>query len=205
MTCIWARKWNFPAYHWIQYWSFIPQRGPYQSVLYLHHTTWVLNAYCKRGYFHWVKISQKFRQNLSHVGNFHDISPISFRKSCGFFPVGEILRRRSYHENYPHIKISTLTVHACTLLSHTLHPAILKTQSQIQLAVHCFLSAVHRLYNDFSQSHTGLIHLLPVFDLDRFISVKRDLLYNPSQGVSWDWDVPRLGCRWLRMRWIDRG
>ena len=51
--------------------------------------------YCKRGYFRWGKISREFLQDLSRGGNFHDISPISFIKSYGFyFPVGEIFAKK---------------------------------------------------------------------------------------------------------------
>ena len=47
--------------------------------------------YCKRGYFRLGKISRKCWQDLSRGGNFHDISPIFFIKSYGFyFPAGEI-------------------------------------------------------------------------------------------------------------------
>ena len=73
-----------------------------------------VSKYCKGGYFPWGKISQKCCQHLSRGGNFNDISHISFIKSYGFyFAWGKFSRRqyREKHENYPHAKISTFTVH----------------------------------------------------------------------------------------------
>ena len=43
-----------------------------------------LNQYCKRGYFHWGKISRKCWQDLSRGGNFHDTAPFFFIESFGF-------------------------------------------------------------------------------------------------------------------------
>ena len=52
--------------------------------------------YCKHGYFHWGKFSQKYWQDLSHGGNFHYISPISLLKSYEFYlPVGEIFAKKT--------------------------------------------------------------------------------------------------------------
>ena len=51
------------------------------------------SKYCKRGYFWWVKISRKCWQDISRGGNFHDSTPISFKKAYGFyFPVGGYFR-----------------------------------------------------------------------------------------------------------------
>ena len=44
--------------------------------------TWL---FCKRGYFRWGKISRKCWQDISHGGNFHDTTPISFLKAYGFY------------------------------------------------------------------------------------------------------------------------
>ena len=52
--------------------------------------------YCKRGYFRWGKISRKCWQDISHGGNFHDTTPISFIKAYGFyFRVGVILAKKT--------------------------------------------------------------------------------------------------------------
>ena len=40
-----------------------------------------LKIYCKRGYFRWGKCWQ----DISHGGNFHDITHISFIKAYGFY------------------------------------------------------------------------------------------------------------------------
>ena len=40
--------------------------------------------YCKRSYFRWGEISQKFLQDISSGGNFQDTTPISFLKAYGF-------------------------------------------------------------------------------------------------------------------------
>ena len=54
------------------------------------------SPYCKRGYFRWGKISQKCWQDVSHGGNFHDTSPISFIKAYGFyFRVGVIFAKKT--------------------------------------------------------------------------------------------------------------
>ena len=41
--------------------------------------------YCKHGYFRWGKISRTSRQDISHGGNSHDTTPISFIKAYGFY------------------------------------------------------------------------------------------------------------------------
>ena len=52
--------------------------------------------YCKRGYFRWAKISQKYWKDLSSGGNFHDSIHISLIKSYGFyFRVGEIFANKA--------------------------------------------------------------------------------------------------------------
>ena len=52
--------------------------------------------YCKRGYFRWGKISRKCWQDISHGGNFHDTTPISFIKVYGFyFRVGVIFAKKA--------------------------------------------------------------------------------------------------------------
>ena len=70
--------------------------------------------YCKRGYFHWGKISQKCWQDISLGGNFHDYTPISFNKAYGlYFCAGIIFAKktkREKRENYPHAKMSKFTV-----------------------------------------------------------------------------------------------
>ena len=45
---------------------------------------YILNTYCKRGYFSWGKISRKCWQDISRRGNFHDITPVSFLQAYGF-------------------------------------------------------------------------------------------------------------------------
>ena len=52
--------------------------------------------YCKRGYFHWGKISRKCWQDITRGGNFHDSTPISFIKAYGFyFRVGVIFAKKT--------------------------------------------------------------------------------------------------------------
>ena len=52
--------------------------------------------YCKRGYFHWGKISRKCWQDISCGGNFHDTTHISFIKAYGFyFRVGVIFAKKT--------------------------------------------------------------------------------------------------------------
>ena len=75
-------------------------------------------VYCKCGYFRLGTISRKCWQDLSHGGNFHDISPISLTKSYGFYfsaggggGVGS--RRRKNNKNAkitPHANFSMLIV-----------------------------------------------------------------------------------------------
>ena len=63
---------------------------------------------------------ENFRENVGKTfsgGNFHNNTPISFIKAYGFYIVflpGDNFRedkKREKHENYPHAKISTFTVH----------------------------------------------------------------------------------------------
>ena len=42
-------------------------------------------GFCKRGYFHWRKISRKCWQDITLGSNFHDTIPISFIKAYGFY------------------------------------------------------------------------------------------------------------------------
>ena len=71
-------------------------------------------GYCKRGYFPWGEISRKCWQDISHGGNFHDTTPISFIKVYGFyFRVGVIFAKKTTAKNAkitPTQKISTFTV-----------------------------------------------------------------------------------------------
>ena len=53
-------------------------------------------AYCKRGYFRWGKISRKWWQDISHGGNFHDTTSISFIKAYGiYFRAGVIFSKET--------------------------------------------------------------------------------------------------------------
>ena len=45
----------------------------------------ILKAYCKRDYFRWGKISQKWWQDISRGGNIHDTTPVSFIKAYRFY------------------------------------------------------------------------------------------------------------------------
>ena len=60
------------------------------------------------------KISKKGWQDISRGGNFHDTTPIPFIKAYGFyFRVGVVFAKktkRKKRKNYPHAKISTITV-----------------------------------------------------------------------------------------------
>ena len=58
--------------------------------------TLLVRWYCKRGYFRWGEISRKGWQDISRGGNFHDSTPISFIKACGFyFRVGVIFAKNT--------------------------------------------------------------------------------------------------------------
>ena len=55
-----------------------------------------MKKYCKRGYFHWGKISRKCWPGISRGGNFHDTTPISFITAYGFyFRVGVIFAKKT--------------------------------------------------------------------------------------------------------------
>ena len=45
----------------------------------------VVIGYCKHGYFRWGKISRKCWQDISHRGNLHETTPISFINAYGFY------------------------------------------------------------------------------------------------------------------------
>ena len=56
----------------------------------------IISNYCKRGYFHWGKISRKCSQDISCGGKFHDSAPISFIKAYWFyFRVGVIFAKNT--------------------------------------------------------------------------------------------------------------
>ena len=66
-----------------------------------------------------TKVSLVWQQTIFQPlvgGNFHDITPISLKKSYGFyFYVGEIFAKKAIsqkRENYPYPKMSTFTVFA---------------------------------------------------------------------------------------------